>query len=347
MTKENDATGRGRPSWWFTVFAIFIAAVVCFVAGSVISRRLPGKISQTVATDSPPLSLPNSTKPPIRTSQKPLQADDQAIRQFREFEEWSKGRNLAARTELVRLINMRHRNGLGEEWERAAEKELENSKTVEQFATNKLISPGLRAFYDEDDSGFYLKTSLLLGDSDSESNKYGEIWNRWFKKLDKSNGCLIARRYLCERIADLRVIRSAAELLSLLTMDEQKFPLLAWAGKLSEDQLREAFENVEESHMPFVFPIECDAAELLSTCWPTVNGDSESANPVDRTPPESIAGLHRQLRLERNEKLNGVSEEQRAAAIKTFDSIETLLKNEEQRTNRVYREVWSKKALTD
>jgi hypothetical protein len=97
--------------------------------------------------------------------------------------------------------------------------------------------------------------------------------------------------------------------------------------------------------MPFVFPSECDAVEKLAAAWPTTTGKSFKFNPVAHADAREMDDLERELRAEGSSGFGGMSEQQRKAATKVYDSLERLLENEGKRTSRIHREDWDKNVL--
>lgn len=327
-----SASDSGQNSLWPYILLIVVAAII----GTTLS--IAWNRDETVVTA--PAVPPSENTVPTAPATAGTSADESLVKQFREFEEWCASREMNARDQFRGLIKLRLEKGIGEDWERQAAKDLEQAGSSDKYATNPLIAPGLRAFFTDDDTGIFLRASLKSPAGSNDTGKYTKLWKQWFSSLDKSNGCVKARRYLCDRIADLTQIRSAADPLSLLTLNEQEFPLLVWAGKLRHDELREAFESINVSHFPFITPVECDIAELVSESWPA--DSAEDANPVDRLEPQIVAAWRRQLKAERSRTLEGVSEAQRLAATEVFDGIERLCANEDQRASHVFSNQWKR-----
>jgi hypothetical protein len=342
MTHQASPNDQDRVSWPFAV--VVLAGAVAL--GLALSFLWYQDASPGDRDSAPPMERASRRSRPLESSVHPAPSDVVAVRRFREFEEWGAAKNINSRNEFRRLIRMRLSKYIAEEWERTATQELEQAKSDEQFASNKLIALGLVVFNQNGDSGFYLRKSLLSTPPTAETGKYPTIWNQWFAKLDKSDGCLIARRYLCDRCADLIVVGTDARPITQLSVDREHLPLLAWAARLRPDLLNDAFRNVEITQFPFIFPVECEAAQLLSSNWPAVEGISPAMNPVHLADQEAVAALRERLKLERSVKLEGFTDPQKAAIAKVFGAIERLLDHEDERTKRVYAQDWNKATLS-
>jgi hypothetical protein len=153
--------------------------------------------------------------------------DNKALRDYKELVSlhgWGKS---DCQTEFGRLITERHRSGVGEEWEYAEAIKLSTGMCSDQIGENKLVAAGVANYFGKRDSALYLRDNLNSEFPEAAPNKHLKTWSKWFANLDKVQGCTMARRYLCERSADVLKVVDAAKPLALTNVDERKFRLLS------------------------------------------------------------------------------------------------------------------------